>query len=182
MQNLGTIQQEAGCLVEAMALYQEALTAQERSLGRVHPDTIVMRSNMACLLEEIGDLAEAEVQYRAVVRDRESSLGCNHPDTAVAWNNLGLFLLSQRNSIESTPLFRQCASAWQSREDWLRLWPLLGLALCGVLETGDAAPAEDVIAELAAMLGADHERVTTARRRLAAALQRDPGDAPKDSP
>ena len=125
------------------------------------------------MLQAQGKLSEAEALQRRALEAYERILGPEHPDTLTSVNNLAWIEIELRRTAEARPLFERCASAWVNAAGWKRLWPLLGRALCDVLDTGDPAPAKAVIAELVAMLGPDHERVAKARERLARALEPD---------
>ncbi len=174
MNNLASLLQDQGKLAEAEPLFRRALETQQLTLGSEHPDTLTSLSNLASLLQDQGKLAEAEPLYRRALEARERTLGLEHLDTLISVNNLAWMCLELRRAREADPLFHRCSAASTDRGSYEHLWPRLGLALCDVLDSGEPAPAEAVIAELAAMLGPDHDRVTKARKRLAKAVERVP--------
>jgi hypothetical protein len=123
--------------------------------------------NLASLLKAQGKLSEAEPLSRRALEAQERTLGPEHPSTLVSVNNLAWLEFELAHTALAIPLFERCAVAYRDASGFERLWPHLGLALCTLLDTGDAAPAEWVIAELITLLGPDHERVEKARARLA---------------
>jgi hypothetical protein len=118
-----------------------------------------------------GHLHEAQGLYERVLRMRERTLGAKHRNTLATVSDLAWTLCELRRPTEARPHFERFATALVSPAGLQRVWPRLGLALCDVLETVDAATGTAVIAELVAMVGPEHERVTQARERLAAALR-----------
>ena len=180
--DLGTALYAQGMTSEAESLFRRAVDGTKSSAGVSRTTSSRFLESLGSLLRLRGQLSQAAPLYLQLLVDEERRLGPTHVNTLASANNLAWMELEIRHPAEARSLFRRCVSAWSDRTDFQRLWPRLGLALCDVLETGDPAPAESVITELVTMLGLDHERVATARSRLAAALQRDAHDVPKDSP
>ena len=64
-----------------MEWYRRVLDAQENSLGKDHPDTLVTVCSMANSLRRQGKYDEALEFFRRALAGQEKSLGNGHPDT-----------------------------------------------------------------------------------------------------
>ncbi|RSM38071.1 hypothetical protein DMB66_59230, partial [Actinoplanes sp. ATCC 53533] len=64
------------------------LPISERVLGPDHPDTLIVRANLAGWTGEAGDVAAARDQYAALLPISERVLGPDHPDTLATRNNV----------------------------------------------------------------------------------------------
>jgi hypothetical protein len=64
---------------EALRLYRELLPDQVRVQGPSHPDTLIIRDNIAGWTGECGDIAEALRLYRELLPDQVRVLGPSHP-------------------------------------------------------------------------------------------------------
>ncbi len=95
MNNLAALL-EKGDYAEAEPLYQRALEAQERTLGKEHPDTLASVNNLAGLLQDKGDYAGAEPLYRRAMEAQERTLGKEHPDTLSDREQPGRLTFGQR--------------------------------------------------------------------------------------
>ena len=80
---------DLGLPYEALTL-REAVHVVESILGADHPDTLVLRNNLAGAYQAAGRLGEAITLYAAVIADRSRVLGPNHPQTLTSRNNLAL--------------------------------------------------------------------------------------------
>ena len=77
-----------GRYAEAELLYQRALAASERVLGRGHPNTLISVNNLASSYARQGRYAEAESLYKRALSGAEKMLGHDHPDTQLVRRNL----------------------------------------------------------------------------------------------
>ena len=94
--DLARIVGERGDLDQAEALFRQALTIQEKTLGR-HPMVAVALSNLGGLLVEKGELDQAEAAYQRSLATNRELLGDEHPDTAFQLQGLGnVYTLWQR--------------------------------------------------------------------------------------
>ena len=90
--------QEAGQIKLSMELVphiETLLTAQTRTLGAEHPDTLSTTHNLANALSRQGDYAAARARYEAVLAIRTRTLGAEHPATLSTTHNLANALDSQ---------------------------------------------------------------------------------------
>jgi tetratricopeptide (TPR) repeat protein len=71
-----------------MALNEGTLKLAEEALGPDHPDTLMVRNNLADDYRERGRLAEAIALFEAVLPARERVLGPDHPDTLTTRDQL----------------------------------------------------------------------------------------------
>ena len=96
---------------------------------------------------------------------QERTLGEEHPRTLITVNNLSWLRLDLARTTAKEG-FARCVAGWADPTDWKHHWARLGLVLCDALETGDFTPAEDVLADLTALLGEDHDRVGKGRDKI----------------
>jgi tetratricopeptide (TPR) repeat protein len=108
---VATMLQAQGKLVEAEALFREALDACRETLGDRHPSTLVSIGNMALLLKAQGKLVEAEALYREDLDASRETLGDRHPSTLVSINNMALLLKAQGKLVEAEALSREARDA-----------------------------------------------------------------------
>jgi hypothetical protein len=66
---------------QAETAYRELLVLRVRVLGEDHPDTMVIRHELAWIAAHRGRTAEAESRYTDVLDQRRRILGEEHPDT-----------------------------------------------------------------------------------------------------
>ena len=78
---------DQGKLGEAEPLYREALSAQRRTLGDEHPDTLISIFNSAQLLWAQGKRAEALELFRQQLAASRRVLGEAHPSTQQSLRN-----------------------------------------------------------------------------------------------
>jgi hypothetical protein len=77
-----------GNYTAARDLSRQVLKAQEQVSGPEHPDTLVVRGNLAYWAGMAGDAAGARDQYAALLPVRERVSGAEHPETLAARANL----------------------------------------------------------------------------------------------
>ena len=65
-----------------------AVEVIEDVLGTDHPDTLMVRNNLAFAYRSVGRFDEAIELYERVLADQERVLGPDHPDTLITRNNL----------------------------------------------------------------------------------------------
>ena len=89
---------------------RRALTIDEASFGRDHPDVAIDRNNLAQLLQATNRLGEAEPLMRRALTIDKASFGKEHPKVAICLNNLGQ-LLQATNCLAKRS--RCCAALWK---------------------------------------------------------------------
>lgn len=72
----------------AISYLQNAQTVCQQVLDVEHPDTLVVRNNLALAYQETGDVRRAIALYEQTLRDRERVMGTEHPDILTSRNNL----------------------------------------------------------------------------------------------
>ncbi|CAG7977526.1 unnamed protein product [Penicillium salamii] len=88
-------------------MHQRALEAQEKVLGREHPDTLTSVNNLGLVLDSQGKYEEAEAMHRRALEAREKVLGRKHPSTLSSVSNLGSVLSKQGKNEEAGVLHRR---------------------------------------------------------------------------
>jgi len=73
--NLAELYQAQGRYPDAEALFNRALEASERVLGKEHPDTFRIVNNLAALYDSQGRHAEAEPLHKRALEAKERVLG-----------------------------------------------------------------------------------------------------------
>ncbi|MFD7658202.1 tetratricopeptide repeat protein [Actinosynnema sp. NPDC059797] len=79
---------ESGQVTAVVAYFRDLHRQALAHLGPDHPDTLVVRHNLASWRGQGGDVAGALGDYRALLADCLRVLGRDHPDTLVTRNNL----------------------------------------------------------------------------------------------
>ncbi|MFC5056048.1 FxSxx-COOH system tetratricopeptide repeat protein [Saccharothrix xinjiangensis] len=79
---------ESGQVAAVIAYFRDLHRQALAHLGPDHPDTLVVRHNLASWRGQAGDVAGAFDDYRALLTDCLRVLGDDHPDTLVTRNNL----------------------------------------------------------------------------------------------
>ena len=102
---------------QADPIYRWALSINEKSMGREHPDTSLSLNNLAELYRVQGRFAEAEPLQRRALAIRENNLGPEHPVTAESLNNLGLLLKIQGRYKEAEPLYQRALAIREQAPD-----------------------------------------------------------------
>ncbi|KAJ5765936.1 hypothetical protein N7520_005495 [Penicillium odoratum] len=100
-----------GAYEEAEVMYRRALEAQEKVLGREHPDTLTTVSRLGLVLSNQGKYGDAEAMHRRCVEGSEKVLGCEHPDTLINFGNLGNVLSSQGKFEAAKAMYRRALEA-----------------------------------------------------------------------
>ena len=77
---------------QALAIFSEALTAQEATLGPDALETNETLSQQVLCLDKMGKKAEAEPLYTRIIAWRTERLGPNHADTLSSISNYGYLL------------------------------------------------------------------------------------------
>jgi len=85
---LANAHQDAGRTAEAITLHEQDLADQERVLGADHPDTSLLRSNLALAYQAAGRNAEAITLHEQALAARERVLGPDHPHTLLSRGDL----------------------------------------------------------------------------------------------
>jgi tetratricopeptide (TPR) repeat protein len=105
---LGNLYFDQGKLKEAEAMYQRALTGNEKALGPDHTSTLETVRKLGTLYFNQGKLKEAEVMYQRALTGNEKALGPDHPSTLNTIHNLG-YLYSDRGKLKEAEVMYQRA-------------------------------------------------------------------------
>ncbi|MFD9319216.1 tetratricopeptide repeat protein, partial [Streptomyces sp. NPDC060053] len=79
---------QQGHTARTIPLFETILAEREHALGDTHPDTLLIRNNLATAYESSGDLGRAIPLYEATLAQREQVLGDTHPNTLTSRNSL----------------------------------------------------------------------------------------------
>ena len=171
-----------GNYTAACDLSRQVLKAQEQVSGPEHPDTLIVRGNLAYWAGMAGDAAGARDQFAALLPVRERVSGPEDPETLIARSNLSYWTgeagdaAGARDQYAALLPVRERVSGVEHPEtlrvrDNLARW---------TGEAGDAAGARDQYAALLfvreRVSGAEHPKTLTARANLAH-WSRQAGDA-----
>ena len=171
LRSVGGLYRSMGRYADALPLLDRSLEASERTLGPEHPDTLTSVNNLGVLYKSQGRYDEAEPLLLRAREAHERTLGPDHPSTLVSVNNLAWLQLEHTATL-AAPLFDRCLAAWTYPADWKHHWARLGRALCDVLRGEATEPADGVVRDLEALLGADHKRVAKARAKVVRVVAR----------
>ena len=106
---------EMGKYKEAKEMSQDALEAQEATLGAEHPVTLASVSNLALVLLSQGKYEQAEDMNRRALEGNEKALGKEHPNTLTSVYCLA-YLLQQRQQYEdASPLYQRACAGYQEK-------------------------------------------------------------------
>ena len=171
-----------GNYTAACDLSRQVLKAQEQVSGPEHPDTLIVRGNLAYWAGMAGDAAGARDQFAALLPVRERVSGPEDPETLIARSNLSYWTgeagdaAGARDQYAALLPVRQRVSGVEHPET-LRVRNNLAR---WTGEAGDAAGARDQYAALLfvreRVSGAEHPKTLTARANLAH-WSRQAGDA-----
>ena len=175
--SLAGVYESAGCLGEAIPLYEEVLADSARVLGPDHPDTLTSRGNLAYAYRAAGRLGEAIPLCEEVLADRRRVLGPDHPDTLTSRNNLAGAYYAARRLGEAVPLFEEVLAdsvrvLGEGHPHTLASRGNLANAYQDAGRLGEAIPLyEGVLADSVRVLGPDHPDTLTSRNNLAGAYR-----------
>ncbi len=113
--NLGRMYLTIERLDEAQTQLDEVLETLIRLQGAQHPDTLLVRLDLANLARARGYLVEAEEQGEAALRGLASALGNDHPQTAAARLELATLYRDDRRCPEAVALANQALAALDVR-------------------------------------------------------------------
>ena len=173
--NLAGAYESAGCLTEAITLYEQVLPDSIRVLGADHPDTLTSRNNLAGAYVSAGRLAEAITLYEQVLTDRIRVLGEDHPDTLTSRNNLAYAYNSAGRLTEAIILYEQVLTdsiriLGEDHPDTLSSRNNLAYVYKSAGRLAEAiALLEQVLTDRIRILGNDHPNTLTSRNNLAGA-------------
>ena len=105
-----------GRYAEAENLQLEILEANERLLGKDHPDTLNGVNNLALFVQAKGDFAGAEPLFRRALEGCERVLGVDHPDTIRSVHNLASLLQEKGDLAGAELLYERALTIWDKAE------------------------------------------------------------------
>jgi tetratricopeptide (TPR) repeat protein len=86
---------------QAQAAYERALAVRRKELGKKHPDTAAVISDLGILFVEQNKYAKARTYLKRSLAIRKKKLGKKHPDTATAFNDLGNLFSAQGKYVKA---------------------------------------------------------------------------------
>lgn len=170
---LGTSLGKSGAVVQAIDHWKEMQKVSTQKLGAEHPDTLIIRNNLALQRSEGGDVAGAEFEFKELLEAQLRVLGADHAETLRTRSNLAMLLGDKGDVAGAVVAFE---ALLQDRER------VLGAGHSGTLSTrsslamlrgerGDIAGAivglEAVLEVQLRELGADHPETLNTRSNLA---------------
>ncbi|MCC5864087.1 MAG: serine/threonine protein kinase [Wenzhouxiangella sp.] len=112
--NLGVLLSHQRRLIEARALFEQALASRQAELGPDHPWTSIPAGNLASILTMQGEFAAAEALYSQALADRIKVLGDAHPRVAAMHNLLGKMHLAANDPARAEPHLEAAEAIWQA--------------------------------------------------------------------
>ena len=152
-----------------------AVEVIEDVLGTDHPDTLMVRNNLAFAYHSVGRFDEAIELYERVLADQERVLGPDHPKTLTTCNNLAVAYHSAGRFDEAIELYERVLADQErvlgpDHPDTLATRNNLAAAYHSVGRFGEAIELyERVLADRVRVLGPDHPDTLATRNNLAAA-------------
>ena len=113
--NLAELYRDQGRYGKAEPLYERALEARERVLGKEHPQTLISVNNLALLYRAQGRYGEAEPLYKRTLEAFQRVLGKEHPYTLTSVNNLALLYFAQSDWARAGQFWRRSTAAIAAR-------------------------------------------------------------------
>ncbi len=170
LNSLGLLAADRSAYVDSEATLREALTLAEIHRGLDHPDTQMIRVNLAAALLALGELREAELLCREALAVYAELHGPVHPAIAAARRNLGRVLHALGRLERAAVELEQALAIYEQtvghmHPDSARILLLLAAVRSDqdYLETA-AALTDEAVAILEQTLGPDHPRTLAARR------------------
>ena len=166
-----------GLSFEAIVLKTTVKTLQH-VMGPDHPDTLILRSNLACAYVSVGRLAEAIALFEQVLTDSIRILGNDHPNTLTSRNNLAYAYASAGRLAEAITVYEQVLTdrtriLGEDHPDTLNSRNNLAGAYESAGRLAEAITLyEQVLTDRIRILGEDHPNTLSSRNNLAGAYQR----------
>jgi len=107
LNDLAQVLSSLGRPSEAVNLYQNLLSDQERVLSADHPETLVTRRNIAFWTGESGRPAEALRLYQELLPDQERVMGADHPDTLAIRGNIAFWTGECEHQADALRLYQE---------------------------------------------------------------------------
>ena len=162
---------------QAIVIGERLVAASERVLGPDHPDTLVVRNNLALAYRDAGRTAEAISLDEQVLATRERAQGPDHSDTLISRNNLAIAYQDTDRTDEAISLHEQNLAARErdlgsDHPDTLnsRNNLAIGYRAAGRLDEAISL-GEQTLAARERVLGSDHPDTLGSRNNLAFAYQ-----------
>ena len=162
-----------------------AVEVIEDVLGTDHPDTLMVRNNLAFAYRSVGRFDEAIELYERVLADQERVLGPDHPDTLITRNNLAGAYHSAGRFDEAIELFEWVLAdrvrvLGPDHPDTLATRNNLAFAYHSAGHFDEAVNAwEELLPDCRRVLGLEHPLTKQVEKNLEAAKREmNPPDAP----
>ena len=110
---MGTVRR----LEEAEALFRQALSIVEQSLGREHAARGTLLQHLADTRWRQGDVMAASILYRDAAETFEAALGPRHPRLAAALNGWATVLRDQGRPEEAEQVYRHALEIYAARRN-----------------------------------------------------------------
>ncbi len=167
--------------VDAEQEIDPVLAVYQERLGPSHPHTLICLLNLACVRRMNGERAGALQAANSAVTGLREALGQGHPHTLAGMMSRAVLIaehgdLAQAEQIEAEAFEGLVESLGPAHPDVLRCRANLLLTRQQRGASGAAAEREQVISQLAALVGADHPHIAALRgeRRLVHTLDPQP--------
>jgi cellulose biosynthesis protein BcsQ/tetratricopeptide (TPR) repeat protein len=160
---------------------RKVLSAYQERLGKSHPHTLVAMLNLADALRQTEQLADALDAAQSAATGLKEALGERHPYTLAALVSVGV-LLADRDDLETAEALEAQTTEWlrdslgPGHPDTLVSHANLLLTRIERGSHEDEAEREDIVRQLADLIGADHPHIARLRqeRRLMRILDPQP--------
>ena len=113
MDNVARVLSHRRRFMEAEQLHRQALHKGELLLGRLHPDVLITRGDLAGTVRDQNRLDEAEQMYDALVKDWLQLLGERHRLTLIAQSDLAGVLARQGQYQKADDIYREALRIYQ---------------------------------------------------------------------
>ena len=164
---------DKGDFTRVRGLLQQAVELSTKNFGPEHPNTLMLRHNLALAYSRLGDYAKAKELYEQALEIQERFLGPEHPVTLTLRNNLANAYIKLGDYAKAKDLYKQTLKVQErvlgpEHPDTLTSRNNLANAYN---ELGDYANAKELFEEVLKaqerILGSEHPVTLTIRSNLA---------------
>ena len=172
-----TFLQGQGQLDRAIAIFEQNIADQIRTVGTDHPITLAARNNLALAYRFVGRSTEAIDLYEPTLVDQIRVLGTDHPDTLRSRINLAGAYQSVGRSADAIALYEpaiedQVRVLGTNHPDTLRSRNNLAFAYQGAGRSNEAIDLyERNLADRVLIFGTDHPNTLASKNNLAGAYR-----------
>ncbi|MCO8301306.1 tetratricopeptide repeat protein [Streptomyces sp. RKCA744] len=177
LSSAGLFLRNQGQLARATSHLERALTGMVRVRGKIHPNTLIARHNLASVYQAADDVRRAIPLLEETLTDMVRVLGEDHPLTLASRNNLAGAYRAAGDVRRAIPLFEEALTDMvrvlgEDHPETLASRNLLAGAYESAGELSRAIPLyEQTLTDRLRVLGKDHPDTLTSRNNLASAYQ-----------